>query len=146
MSLNESIVEDAAHEWFGVLGYSVAHGPQLAPGEYLPRQARWAGGGLSRQVIDVFTAAGLPKPDIYRKEEPRYSRRVEMDEIKKNDFHLNISRYISTAVGEEEISLEETHQKLVEVERTISSAREKHNQFLAELGVPPLPGAHNKRE
>jgi type I restriction enzyme M protein len=39
----------------------------------------------------------------FRKEEPRYSRRVEMAEIEKNDFNLNISRYISTAVGEEEI-------------------------------------------
>ena len=33
MSLNESIVEDAALEWFEVLGYAVGHGPQLAPGE-----------------------------------------------------------------------------------------------------------------
>ena len=34
MSLNESIVEDAALEWFGELGYAVGHGPDLAPGEY----------------------------------------------------------------------------------------------------------------
>lgn len=33
MSLNESIVEDAALEWFGELGYAVGHGPDLAPGE-----------------------------------------------------------------------------------------------------------------
>jgi type I restriction enzyme, R subunit len=33
MSLNESIVEDAALEWFGDLGYAVERGPQLAPGE-----------------------------------------------------------------------------------------------------------------
>ena len=33
MSLNESIVEDAALEWFGQLGYAVGHGPQMAPGE-----------------------------------------------------------------------------------------------------------------
>ena len=38
-----------------------------------------------------------------RTEEARYSRRVEMAEIEKNDFNLNISRYISTAVGEAEI-------------------------------------------
>ena len=31
MSLNESIVEDAALEWFGELGYEVGHGSQLAP-------------------------------------------------------------------------------------------------------------------
>ena len=33
MSLNESIVEDAALTWFGELGYAVGRGPQLAPGE-----------------------------------------------------------------------------------------------------------------
>ncbi len=33
MSLNESIVEEAALEWFGELGYAVGHGPHLAPGE-----------------------------------------------------------------------------------------------------------------
>jgi hypothetical protein len=33
MNLNEAIVEDAALEWFGELGYAVGHGPHLAPGE-----------------------------------------------------------------------------------------------------------------
>ena len=33
MSLNESIVEDAALMWFGELGYAVGHGPLPAPGE-----------------------------------------------------------------------------------------------------------------
>ena len=27
MSLNESIVEDAALEWFGAMGYAIGHGP-----------------------------------------------------------------------------------------------------------------------
>ncbi len=33
MSLNESIVEAAALEWFGELGYAIGHGPHMAPGE-----------------------------------------------------------------------------------------------------------------
>ena len=33
MTLNESIVEAAALEWFGELGYAIGHGPHLAPGE-----------------------------------------------------------------------------------------------------------------
>jgi hypothetical protein len=33
MRLNESIVEDAALEWFWELGYAVGHGPHLALGE-----------------------------------------------------------------------------------------------------------------
>lgn len=31
--LNESIIEEAALEWFGELGYAVGSGPHLAPGE-----------------------------------------------------------------------------------------------------------------
>lgn len=33
MSLNESIVKDAALTWFGELGHAVGHGPQMAQGE-----------------------------------------------------------------------------------------------------------------
>ena len=36
MSLNETIVEKAALEWFGELGHGVGHGPILAPGEPAP--------------------------------------------------------------------------------------------------------------
>lgn len=75
----------------------------------------------------------------FRKEEPRYSRRVAMAEIEKNDFNLNISRYISTAAGEEEIDLAATHNALTEIERTIQTATATHNEFLKELGLPPLP-------
>ena len=74
-----------------------------------------------------------------RTEEPRYSRRVGMEEISKNDFNLNISRYISTAVGEEEIDLEATNAALFEIESTIQTATRKHNAFLKELGLPGLP-------
>ncbi|MBP7493338.1 MAG: type I restriction-modification system subunit M [Rhodoferax sp.] len=75
----------------------------------------------------------------HREEETRYSRRVDMAEIEKNDFNLNISRYISTAVGEAEIDLEATHLELVAIEQSIAAAKQKHNAFLQELGLSPLP-------
>lgn len=83
--------------------------------------------------------ARIIKTYQFRGEEARYSRRVEMAEIEKNDFNLNISRYISTAVGEAEIDLDEKHQELVEIEKAIVAAKEKHNGFLKELGLKPLP-------
>ena len=75
----------------------------------------------------------------FREEEARYSRKVEMAEIEKNDFNLNISRYISTAVGEVEIDLTATHRQLVAIEREIAAAKDKHNAFLKELNLKPLP-------
>ncbi|MFN9120040.1 MAG: N-6 DNA methylase, partial [Gemmatimonas sp.] len=75
----------------------------------------------------------------HRTEAPRYSRRVEMAEIEKNDFNLNISRYISTAVGDEEIDLAATNAVLSEIENEIRAARDTHNEFLRELGLKLLP-------
>ena len=40
MNLNESHVEDAALEWFEKLGYTIGHGPLLAPGEPNDRSSR----------------------------------------------------------------------------------------------------------
>lgn len=78
----------------------------------------------------------------YREEEVRYSRRVGMAEIEKNEFNLNISRYSSTAVGEVEISLDAAHGELVKIEKTIATAKLKHNEFLKELGLRPLHKAN----
>jgi len=75
----------------------------------------------------------------HRTEEPRYSRCVSMEEIESNDFNLNISRYISTATADEEIDLGAVHEKLTALEGEIALAREQHNAFLKELGLPPLP-------
>ncbi len=75
----------------------------------------------------------------FRKEEARYARRVGMEEIEKNDFNLNISRYVSTAVAEPEIDLLAAHEKLVALDKHIKEAAERHNTFLKELGLPPLP-------
>lgn len=57
----------------------------------------------------------------------------------QNDFNLNISRYVSTAVGEAEIDLDAVHAELVEVEKAIMDAKKRHNRFLKELGLKPLP-------
>ena len=74
-----------------------------------------------------------------RKPEDRYSRCVEMEEIEKNDFNLNISRYISTSILEKEIDLTVVNSTLLEVEKKIDDSRKKHNEFLKELGLTPLP-------
>jgi type I restriction enzyme M protein len=75
----------------------------------------------------------------FRKEEERYARRVTIEEIAANDYNLNISRYISTAVPEAEIDLCAVNARLVELENSIREATKTHNEFLKELGLPSLP-------
>lgn len=74
----------------------------------------------------------------FRKVEERYSRRVSMDEIEKEDYNLNISRYISTVQQEEPIDLQAINSEIITLTKQIETARNKHNSFLKELGLPTL--------
>ena len=93
------------------------------------RQNQMTDGHIAK-IIDTYK---------FRTEEARYSRRVDMAEIAKNDFNLNISRYISTAVGEAEIDLQAIQTELASIETAIAKAKSMHNEFLLELGLNPLP-------
>ena len=70
--------------------------------------------------------------------EGRYARRVPIAEIEENGYHLNISRYVSTAQAEEEIDLQAVHKELTTLEDQIAETTQRHNAFLQELDLPPL--------
>lgn len=67
------------------------------------------------------------------------SRRVSMEEIEKNDFNLNITRYVSTAKSDPEVDLQQVHTELVDLTNKGKEALARHNAFLTELGLPELP-------
>lgn len=74
----------------------------------------------------------------YREELPRYSRKVSMEEVEKNGYNLNISRYVNTTLEEEKIDLKEVNQNLKDIEKRIKESTEKHNSFLRELGLDEI--------
>ncbi|MBC8988274.1 type I restriction-modification system subunit M [Pedobacter sp. N36a] len=65
----------------------------------------------------------------------RYARRVSMEEIEKNGYNLNISRYVSTSEDEIQIDLKDVNAKLVSINESIKVNTDKHNEFLKELGL-----------
>ncbi len=75
----------------------------------------------------------------FRREEERYARRVPMDDIAANGYNLNISRYVSTAVPEENVDLASVNAQLVDLANEAAKARDRHNAYLRELGLPPIP-------
>lgn len=74
----------------------------------------------------------------FRQEEPRYSKRVSLERIEQEDFNLNITRYVSTAQAEEPIDLQKVNDELKEIARRSKEALDRHNEFLKELGLPPI--------
>lgn len=85
----------------------------------------------AKKIIDTYQ---------YRKEDDKkYSRRVSMEEIEKNGFNLNISRYVSVEAEEEIIDLADVKKNLDKIEKTINTVKANHNKFLKELGLKELP-------
>lgn len=74
----------------------------------------------------------------HRYEIERYSRKVSMEEIEKNGYNLNISRYVNISEDEEPIDLKEVNKKLISINESIKTNTDKHNEFLKELGLPPI--------
>ena len=67
-------------------------------------------------------------------DEEKYARVVPLEEIKENDFNLNISRYVDTSEEEERIDVAEAVRKLRELEQERADAEATMNRYLAELG------------
>jgi type I restriction enzyme M protein len=82
-----------------------------------------------RNIVDTYK---------YREETERFSRKVSMEEIEKNGYNLNISRYISTSEDEVQIDLNKVNADLTSINERIKTNTEKHNKFLEELGLPPI--------
>lgn len=68
----------------------------------------------------------------------RYAREVSLSEIKENGYNLNITRYVNLSKEEEIIDLKKVSEQLEDIEKEIIKAREEHNSFLTELGLPPI--------
>ena len=74
----------------------------------------------------------------FRQEVERYSRKVAMEEIEKNGYNLNISRYVSTVEDEIPVDLEEVSKRLVSINEHIEKKTEEHNAFLKDLGLKTI--------
>ena len=64
----------------------------------------------------------------------RFAHVADMEEIKENDFNLNISRYVDTTEPVEVMSVEDALTQLRQAERKRDEAVAKMNGLLAELG------------
>jgi len=83
-----------------------------------------------RKIVETYQF----RPDHIEK----YARRVSMDEIEKNGYNLNISRYLSTSEDEVQIDLKDINNKLTSINESIKTNTDKHNEYLKELGLKPI--------
>jgi type I restriction enzyme M protein len=75
--------------------------------------------------------------DTYRtrKEIDKFSHRAMPEEIKENEFNLNIPRYVDTFEPEEEIDIAALQKQINTLEAELASVRTRMAGYLKELGV-----------
>jgi len=85
---------------------------------------------LRKQDIDLII-------DTYRNrtESPKYSKKATLEEIAKNDYNLNIPRYVDTFEAEDSIDIEAIAKELKALDEAIATTDKTIAQFCAELNI-----------
>lgn len=65
----------------------------------------------------------------------KYSYLASRDEIRKNDYNLNIPRYVDTFEEEELIDIDQVKQNITNIEAEIAEVEAKLAKYLEELGL-----------
>jgi type I restriction enzyme M protein len=65
----------------------------------------------------------------------KYAYVADFDEIKENDFNLNIPRYVDTFEEEEEIDIRAVQKEIDELDAELAQVQEQMQGYLKELGL-----------
>lgn len=116
MSLNESIVEDAALEWFGELGYAIGHGPHLAPGEPAAERAGFGDVVLVERLRSALWRLNSTIPDEAREEALRKVLRVGTPSLTQTNraFHRMLRDGVPVEYPRPDGSIAGDHVRLVD--------------------------------
>tara|TARA_R100000005_G_scaffold96162_1_gene81129 strand:- start:20256 stop:21776 length:1521 start_codon:yes stop_codon:yes gene_type:complete len=91
--------------------------------------------GKTQNVMDENHVKKILETYADRAEVEKYSHLASFDEIKENDFNLNIPRYVDTFEPEEEIDVAALQKDINRIEGELIDVRTKMAGYLKELGV-----------
>jgi type I restriction enzyme R subunit len=141
MSLNESIIEDAALEWFGELGYAVGHGPHLAPGEPAAERDSFSEVVLVGRLREAIRRLNPAIPEEAREEALRKVLRVGTPSLTQTNraFHRMLRDGVPVEYPRPDGSIAGDHVRLVDFGDV------RANDWLAVKQFTVIEGQHNRR-
>ena len=84
---------------------------------------------LSDQHIEDILKAFTERKDVEKN-----AHRAAVEEIRENEFNLNIPRYVDTFEEEEEIDIAAVQAEIEKLEGELAGVREEMGKHLEELG------------
>ena len=141
MTFNESTVEDAALTWFAELGYAVAHGPDLAPGEPSAERNGFDDVVLVGRLRSAIQRLNRDIPDEAREEALRKVLRVGMPSLTQTNraFHKMLRDGVEVEYPRPDGTIAGGHVRLVDFEDASA------NDWLALNQYTVIEGQNNRR-
>ena len=145
MSFNESIVEDAALEWFGALGYTIGHGPHIAPGEPAAERESFGDVVLVGRLREAIRRLNPAIPEEAREDAVRRVLRVGTPSLTQTNraFHRMLRDGVPVEYPRMDGSIAGDHVRLVDFGEVRANDWLAVNQFTV---IETSGGAqHNRR-
>ncbi len=141
MTLNESTVEAAALEWLQELGYTVAHGPHLAPFEPAAERESFAEVVLVERLRAAIERLNRSIPEEAREEALRKVLRVGTPSLTQTNraFYRLLRDGVPVEYPRGDGSIAGDHVRLVDF------AQAQNNDWLAVNQFTVIEGQHNRR-
>jgi len=139
--LNESIVEEATLSWFAELGYTVAHGPHLAPGEPAAERDSFGDVVLVGRLRDAIWRLNPTIPADAREEALRKVLRVGTPALTQTNrsFHKMLRDGVEIEYKRADGSIAGDHVRLIDFDNPRANDWLVVNQFTV------IEGQHNRR-
>jgi type I restriction enzyme M protein len=90
--------------------------------------------GKAQNYLDPEHIAAIVAACQGFQERPGFAHVADREEIRANEFNLNISRYVDTTVEQEHVDIGDALARLRELERERDAAAKRMDELLAELG------------
>jgi type I restriction enzyme R subunit len=141
MPLNEFDLETAALEWFESIGYAIAHGPELAPGEHGSERASFHDVVLVDRLRDAIARLNPSIPMEAQEEALRKVLRVGSPSLIQANraFHKMLRDGVEVEYPRADGSIAGDHVRLVDFKEAAK------NDWLAVNQFTVIEGQHNRR-
>ncbi|MFQ9817831.1 MAG: N-6 DNA methylase [Subdoligranulum sp.] len=91
--------------------------------------------GKNQNILRDTDIARIVSTYEKRETVDKYSYLASLDEIRENDFNLNIPRYVDTFEEEELVDIDEVQRNIANIEAELAQVQAQMKQYLEELGL-----------
>ena len=139
--MNESVVEDAAISWFAQIGYTVGHGPNIAPAEPGAERTSFADVILKGRLRDAIHRLNPQIPEEAQEEALRKVLRLESSTFVGNNraFHKMLRDGVEVEYRRSDGSIAGDHVRLLDFSEPAANDWFVVNQFTV------IEAHHNRR-